>query len=108
MPGYIDKDALIKTTEEVPFTMSMCVSVEECNGMNRARKLLIEAFKILPAADVVPVVRCSECELWNDWDHSGRKELGNFVCSCAHWSNEDGYVVYTKPDDYCSYGDPKE
>ena len=62
----------------------------------------------LPAADVAPVVRCRECELWNDWDHAGRKELGNFVCSCAHWSNEDGYIVYTKPDDYCSYGERKD
>lgn len=68
-----------------------------------------DRIKDIPAADVVEVVRCRECELWNDWDHSGHKELGNFVCSCAHWSNEDGYpVVYTAPDDYCSYGEPKE
>lgn len=56
MPGYIDKDALIKTTEEAPFTMSMCVSVEECNGMNRARKLFVEIFKTLPTSDVAPVI----------------------------------------------------
>lgn len=30
--------------------------------------------------------------------------VGNFVCSCAHWSG-DGYTVYTKPDDFCSYGE---
>lgn len=51
---YISKDSLIKATEETPFTMSMCLSVEECNGMNRARKLLAETYKGLPAADVVP------------------------------------------------------
>lgn len=56
MPGYIDKDALIKTTEETPFTMSMCVSVEECNGMNRARKLFVKIFKALPTSDVEPVI----------------------------------------------------
>lgn len=58
--------------------------------------------------DAVPVVRCRECELWNDWDSAGHKELGNFVCSCAHWTNEDGYVVYTKPDDFCSYSERKD
>lgn len=55
MPEYIDKDALIKITEETPFTMSMgCLTVDECNGMNRARKLFVKIFKILPTADVVP------------------------------------------------------
>ena len=54
------------------------------------------------------LVRCWECELWNDWDSAGHKELGNFVCSCAHWTNEDGYVVYTKPEDFCSYSERKD
>lgn len=28
------------------------------------------------------------------------------ICSCAYWSN-DGYAVYTGPDDFCSKGEPK-
>ena len=51
---------------------------------------------------------CRECDLWNDWDSAGKKSLGTFVCSCAHWTGEDGHTVYTKPDDFCSYGEPKE
>lgn len=58
----------------------------------------------IPATSVAPVVHCKECDLWNDWDCAGRESLGNFVCSCAHWSGE-GYTVYTKPDDFCSYGE---
>ena len=93
--------------------------VSDCTGCNlhrlafALRRGLFDACKddhnaVCITSEVVQVVRCWECELWNEWDYSGHKELGNFVCSCAHWSNEDGYVVYTKPDDYCSYGDPKE
>ena len=46
-----------------------------------------------------------ECDLWNDWDSVGEKKLGNLVCSCAHWTKEDGPTIYTKPDDYSSYGE---
>lgn len=111
MPGYIDKDALIKTTEEAPFTMSMCVSVEECNGMNRARKLFVKIFKALPTADVAPVIHakwikkhddmcwwweCSACgaeplrSRWNDSD-----ALSKFCPDCGarlevDWGESNG------------------
>ena len=55
----------------------------------------------------VRFVLCRECDHWNDWDSVGEESLGNLVCSCAHWSGE-GYVVYTGPDDFCSYGEPRE
>ena len=61
----------------------------------------------LPSADVVPVVRCKDCELWNEWDRSGHESLNNLRCSCAHFSGEDGYTVYTAPNDFCSYGERK-
>ena len=62
----------------------------------------------VPSADVAPVIRCKDCDLWNEWDHSGRESLGNFRCSCAHWSVEDGPVFFTAPTDFCSYAEPKE
>lgn len=65
----------------------------------------IESF---PAADVAPVIRCKDCDLWNEWDHSGRESLGNFRCSCGYWSVEDGPVFFTAPTDFCSYAEPKE
>ena len=60
------------------------------------------------ADDVAPVVRCKDCDLWNEWDHSGRMSLGNYRCSCAYWSVEDGPVHFTGPEDFCSYGEPRE
>lgn len=62
----------------------------------------------LPAADVVEVVRCKDCDLWNEWDNEGHEQTGNYVCSCAYFSNDDGYDVYTGPDDYCSHGGRKK
>lgn len=42
----------------------------------------------IPAADVVPVVRCKECK-WTG---------GDFVCY-------RGVMVQHKPEDFCSYGE---
>lgn len=68
-----------------------------------------QGIKTIPAADVVPVVRCKDCDLWNEWDHAGRESLGNFRCSCAYWTTEDGPTLfYTAPTDFCSYGERKD
>lgn len=55
MKEYICKEDLIKATEETPFTMSMCLSKDECNGANIARLTFAKIFKVFPAADVVEV-----------------------------------------------------
>lgn len=67
-----------------------------------------QVIRDLPAADVREVVLCKECDFWNDWDSAGKESLGNYVCSCAYWSVEDGPVFYTSPDDFCSYGEKRE
>ena len=54
MKEYIKKDAALETTYE-PFTMSMCMTVPECNGMNRAREIIFKQLRDIPAADVVEV-----------------------------------------------------
>ena len=67
-----------------------------------------EDFFAAPTVDAVPVVRCKECDMWNEEDFSGRKSLGNYRCACAEWSNlEDGRRVYTGPDEFCSRGERK-
>ena len=73
-----------------------------------ARPFLAERRNSIPAADVRPVVRCRDCDCWNEWDSAGRESLGNYVCSCAHWSVEDGPILYTSPADFCSYGEKRE
>ena len=62
----------------------------------------------IPAVDVRPVVLCRDCDNWNDWDSAGKESLGNYVCSCAYWTVEDGAVFYTRPTDFCSYGEKRE
>lgn len=58
--------------------------------------------------DMVQVVRCKDCGWWNEDDSAGWGDLGNNVCACAYFSNEDGYTVYTEPNDYCSKVQRKE
>ena len=59
-------------------------------------------------ADVRPVVRCRDCDSWNEDDHVGRASLGTFRCSCSEWSSEDeAHRVFTGPDDFCSRGERK-
>lgn len=59
----------------------------------------------LPAADVVPVVRCRDCEYY--------KNHPNGLCylHTEPKENERGYsgeAVCVEPDDFCSYGVQKE
>lgn len=59
-----------------------------------------------PSVDAVAVVRCKDCECWDEENKGGRAKLGTLVCACDNWSNqEDGYFRYTRPDDFCSYGE---
>lgn len=60
---------------------------------------IIDALENIPAADVVPVTRCKDCEHY---------DMG--VCLKIY---SDGNVhpeawQERKPDDFCSYGEPKE
>jgi hypothetical protein len=90
---YIERDALLKRMEERLAALRReygdydhytdgfeegCVAVEDAT-----------------AADVVEVVRCKDCEAWqeNPWSK------GEMVCKCwAEW-------LPTEPDDFCSCGE---
>ena len=55
----------------------------------------------LPAADVVPVVRCRDCRHYKE---HRTKKYGNLICKCTRMGKYDmDYPV--KPDDFCSYGE---
>ena len=97
----MDDEYITKEQAKVAFDDSLRLSAKEWN-------MIFEGIDELPAADVAPVIRCKDCDLWNEWDHSGRESLGNFRCSCAYWSVEDGPVFFTAPTDFCSYAEPKE
>lgn len=52
MAEYIELDKVLECID-TPFTMSMCMTEEECKAMNRARKLIRRTISCIPAADVV-------------------------------------------------------
>ena len=57
-----------------------------------AKRLIRHALTAAPAADVAPVVRCKNCRSYN------KPKVG--WCE-VHLDREH-------PDDFCSYGEPKE
>lgn len=55
------------------------------------------------------LVRCKDCDSWDEEYSSGRKSLGNYRCICHEWSNEeDGHYRYTAEDDFCSRAERRE
>lgn len=79
MAEYIEKEAAVNLILETPFTMSMCLSEQECHGMNRAKQIIARLVEqSIPAANVRENVkgewvdvgslscRCSECGCKNN------------------------------------------
>ena len=65
-------------------------------GEHHTAEDVIMMIKTAPTVDAVPVVRCRECKWWQEDDDIG------------HCDNPDGLDNYAKPEDFCSYGEPKE
>jgi len=57
----------------------------------------MEAVEDIPAADVVPVVRCEDCKY-----HSFDAEYGNYWCNLTSGSRK------IERFDFCSYGERKK
>lgn len=89
MKEYICKEDLIKATEETPFTMSMCLNKDECNGANIARRTFVKIFKAFPAADVVEV----KCGKWL---------LDNGCAYCSACRNNFGKAIMSRAN-YCPH-----
>ena len=100
---YIEREAAY------PLAKKICDAIdsEDFQRLNFGMRIL-DWIDDLPAADLRPLVMCKDCDCWNDWDSAGKESLGNYVCSCAHWSVEDGPILYTRPTDFCSYGEKRE
>ena len=97
--------------------VSPCVTceVKRCNMMCPKWKMWFarEWNKIRRAAgtdtETIPVVHCKDCESWNPEEKVGRDALDNEVAPCDEWSDyEDGHTRYTRPTDFCSYGERRE
>ena len=62
-------------------------------AQNRMLSIIQMDMLKLPAADVVPVVRCKDCKY----------NVGTKKCL-----NPDSFFAVPKDDDFCSYGERKE
>jgi hypothetical protein len=52
------------------------------------------------------LIRCKDCENWDEDYSAGRVSLNTYCALCQEWSDfEDGHMVYTKPDEFCSRGE---
>lgn len=65
---------------------------------------LYNALQAIPAADVVPVVRCKDCKHSHYW--YGNDTLGNTSYLCDLYA--DRYCAKVHADDFCSYGKREE
>lgn len=95
---YIErrKDAEILCEVICGSERSLCVSKTE----NCQQKKMLELYK-LPAADVVPVVRCRECKRWKPGDFMGGDDIDHMYrggkCPIRR------FAVYE--NDFCSKGE---
>ena len=89
MDEYIEREAL----REVIVNLQFSKHLNKAASLN----LMHRAVDNLPAADIVPVVRC--------WERKHRKYDDIFGML---WCNLDSCTKRVKPDDFCSYGERKE
>lgn len=100
MAEYIERDEARKIASMF-FTMSMCASEDECRAMNRAMRIVEKRIDSLPAADVVPVVRCIDCKHWHrSLSDDGKIEFFNFSYC------EKG--LHGFPNFFCADGERKD
>ena len=94
----IDADRLNKPiyAEEDNITGSG-MSYDEICGYNDGIDIAWNKIDQAPTIDAVPVVRCKDCK---HYEIHKPKVLEN--------CERKGYIIPMKPDDFCSYGEPKE
>ena len=98
MAEYIEREAAIRV-------------VNGQSSLTMTRRSLIDSIGKLPAADVVPVVRCRECKHWGDEDGKLQSSDGVLFARCKiHNYLLDGRHTGWCPtdNDFCSYGERKE
>ncbi len=98
---YIERGALLKDiSESVVFTVRDGQHSLEIRGANK----ITDRIKSAPAADVVEVVRCKECQFaeanGGDCNSTLPITYRNYVCEI----NETKYITL----EYCSHGKRKE
>lgn len=84
MAEYIEREAAIRV-------------VNGQSSLTMTRSSLIDSISKLPAADVAPVTRCKDC-----------KYIVNATVNANGFLICDISDMEIAPDDFCSYGEPKD
>jgi hypothetical protein len=92
-PEYIEREAVHEILGRYQAAPHIKQKTHFSKGMLTAIRSCIELVDIVPAADVVPVVRCRDCKWWDN-----NSDLPGCV-------NEFNGLVCSRPDDFCSYGE---
>lgn len=95
----ISRQAVIKEIESLDFTMSKCLTKEECYGMNRAKEAVIRLVKALQhytqrakwVNNEGCIPECSNCHYSTPYDYSiDDYEYGNYCPNCGAKMEGDG------------------
>ena len=79
------------------------------HGFGSNKYIPLKAVDCATSVDAVRVIRCKDCDNWDEERKSGRATLGNETAPCYEWSDaENGHTRYTRPHDFCSYGIPRD
>lgn len=92
MSEYIDREWLLSLYDESELT-------EEEKSYGVPFKCVRQNILDAPAADVAPVTRCKDCIHY---------EMGTCLKIYSDGSVHSAAWQERKPDDFCSYGEPKE
>jgi hypothetical protein len=94
MAEYIEREKAIELLSE-PITMSMCLSMDECHHKIAQRRIDLYLIENIPAADVRPVVVCTDCE------HNNHCLTQEFVDDC-------GKIPLDRNTFFCADGEKRE
>ena len=75
-----------------------CLEMHDWSGDATADNIKRD-IETIPIADVADVVRCKGCRYYSQSRNFG----GEIKMYCDKWSLDK--LIYTKPDDFCSYGE---
>ena len=86
----ISRSALLSDIEDTVVVSARNTKSAEMRGIHKVTNRI----KAAPTVDAVEVVRCTECEYYE-----------NEECVNPYIFTSDGAHLYTKPQDFCSYGE---
>ena len=111
MDEYVSRELLKKRFKKRLDWLKKDIHDEYSLGLHDGCEYDTKLIDEIPAADVVPVVRCRECKYWSDEDGELQRSDGVLFARCkVHNYLLDGRHTGWCPteNDFCSYGERKE